>query len=166
MRLKMLLISPRLAIEIEIECKFFFFRCRIVVKLNGVAKCIAIIWLVRHNSILIIYFNFKCSQSIGLNIFGSRKKKPLDVSVSIGKLVNIINIEYHLHKLLNLQRNSSKKEYSQHIRDLIIFAASTKPLIVRFVSLTETCSANPTRQGSEVGGSQGLVCFSAYSSTF
>lgn len=47
--------------------------------------------------------------------------------------------------------------------------AQEKPLIVRFVSLTETCSANSSLL--EVGvvgvaGSQGPVCFSVYPSTF
>lgn len=47
--------------------------------------------------------------------------------------------------------------------------AQETPLIVRFVSLTETCSANSSLL--EVGvvgvaGSQGPVCFSAYPSTF
>lgn len=47
--------------------------------------------------------------------------------------------------------------------------AQEKPLIVRFVSLTETCSANSSLLVVGVGGeagSQGSVCFSVYPSTF
>lgn len=43
--------------------------------------------------------------------------------------------------------------------------AQEKPLIVRFVSLTETCSANSSLLEVGVGGvvgSQGPVCFSVY----
>lgn len=78
----------------------------------------------------------------------------LDITMLIH---SIVSIEFHLHKLLNLQRNTYRMEYSLSIRDLIIFAFSTKTTNrpIRIFDRNLLCKPN---ENGQQGGRFGRTC--------
>lgn len=74
-------------------------------------------------------------------------------------LIHSINsIKFLLHKLLNLQRKSYRKEYCLSIRDLIIFAFSTKTTNRPIRIFDRNLLCKPNEKGQQGGRRFGRTC--------